>query len=533
MGATLPAAQTIQIKSTGAALALTIATSGPAPYNGQWLSVSTNAGNSPLSLKVYVNPTGLPAGSYSGAVTISSAGASNSPLTVAVRLDVGSAPATLTASPSSLAFTWVSGQALPAAQTVVLGSNGVPLSVSISISGTAWLRAQPSGNIALIGLPGTVSVWVDPTGLAPGNYTSKITFASSTAANKSVVVDITLSVNAGIPTTTGVWPPGVAVNSPATVVTIAGTSFFSTTVASAGATALTTTVLSATTLLATIPASLLTGGDLSLTVTTPAPGGGTSNPALTFKVYPPGPQIQAVANVASYDTSGIAPGEILTIYGISLGPSTLTLFQPQGGVIATSLPATGAATTVTIDGVTAPLLYTSANQISCIAPFALASKIGAQVDVAVTYNGLTSPVFPITVLTASPGVFTVDSSGAGQGAILNYNATTGDYTINGSGSAAAKGSTVVLYATGFGQTNPAGAEGQMIAGTVSPVGAVTLTIGGQAATIQAAVCPAGSVPGVLQVNATVPATVTTGNAIPVVLSVGGVNSQPGVTMVIK
>ena len=138
-------------------------------------------------------------------------------------------------------------------------------------------------------------------------------------------------------------------------------------------------------MLATIPAALLTGGDLPITVTTPAPGGGTSAPAMVFSVYPPGPQIQAVANVASYDTSGIAPGEIVTVYGTGLGPATLTLFQPLSGTIATSLPATGAATSVTIDGVAAPLLYTSASQVSCIVPYAVASKAGSQVNINVTY----------------------------------------------------------------------------------------------------------------------------------------------------
>ena len=139
----------------------------------------------------------------------------------------------------------------------------------------------------------------------------------------------------------------------------------------------------------------------------------------------------------------------------------------------------------------------------------------------------------MSVVAVVPGVFTIDASGAGQGAILNYNSTTGDYTTNGSGASASKGSTIILFATGFGQTTPVGQETQLIAGPVSPADVVTLTIGGQSATVQAAVAPPGSVPGVLQVNATVPATVATGNAIPVVLAVGGVNSQSGVTMVIK
>ena len=39
-GSTLPAAQTLQIKSTGAALSFTISITGPLPYSAEWLSVS-------------------------------------------------------------------------------------------------------------------------------------------------------------------------------------------------------------------------------------------------------------------------------------------------------------------------------------------------------------------------------------------------------------------------------------------------------------------------------------------------------------
>src|SRR5881394_1861538 len=72
MGAALPAFQTLQIKSTGAALNFTLSITGPLPYSAQWLSVSANSGTTPASIKVYVNPTGLPSGSYSGTITINS-----------------------------------------------------------------------------------------------------------------------------------------------------------------------------------------------------------------------------------------------------------------------------------------------------------------------------------------------------------------------------------------------------------------------------------------------------------------------------
>ena len=68
-----------------------------------------------------------------------------------------------------------------------------------------------------------------------------------------------------------------------------------------------------------------------------------------------------------------------------------------------------------------------------------------------TYNGLASAAFNVNIVDADPGVFSVDASGAGQGAILNYNATTKDYSVNSSSSAAVRGSIIAIYITGHGR----------------------------------------------------------------------------------
>jgi uncharacterized protein (TIGR03437 family) len=249
-----------------------------------------------------------------------------------------------------------------------------------------------------------------------------------------------------------------------------------------------------------------------------------------------------VANSASYTTSTVSPGAIITIYGINLGPANLVTF-PGTSPIPTSLPASGSATSVTIDGTPAPLLYTSATQVSCIVPFSLAAKSGNTVQLVLTYNSIASANFPVGVVDADPGVFTVDASGTGQGAILNVNAAGTDYTVNGSSNAAAKNSTVVIYITGYGATACADTltstcvlnadETNLIAGNVTPTGSITVTIDGQNAPVQGAASPIGSVPGVLQVNVTVPAGAKAGNAVPVVVSVGSAKSQTRVTMCVK
>jgi uncharacterized protein (TIGR03437 family) len=91
---------------------------------------------------------------------------------------------------------------------------------------------------------------------------------------------------------------------------------------------------------------------------------------------------------------------------------------------------------------------------------------------------------------------------------------------------------ITLYATGEGQTSPAGSEGKPV--TVPqphPILPVTATIGGLPATVVTAVEAAGNV-GVMQVTVQVPGGIQPGRAVPVVLQVGGVSSPPGVTIAV-
>ena len=63
--------------------------------------------------------------------------------------------------------------------------------------------------------------------------------------------------------------------------------------------------------------------------------------------------------------------------------------------------------------------------------------------------------------------------------------------------------------------------------------AVTVTVGGLAATVTYAGWVGDSVAGLYQINATLSKTIATGNALPVVVTVGGVTAQTGVTMAVQ
>ena len=65
-----------------------------------------------------------------------------------------------------------------------------------------------------------------------------------------------------------------------------------------------------------------------------------------------------------------------------------------------------------------------------------------------------------------------------------------------------------------------------------PVAPVAVTIGGQAATVQYAGQAPNTVAGVMQINAQIPNGTQAGNGVPVVVQVGSVSTQPGVTVAV-
>jgi uncharacterized protein (TIGR03437 family) len=246
-------------------------------------------------------------------------------------------------------------------------------------------------------------------------------------------------------------------------------------------------------------------------------GGGSAN----------GPSISAngIVNSASYAGGSVAPGEVVTIYGSVLGPSSLVSFQlDANGNVPTSL----AGTQVSFDGVAAPIIYTSATQISAVVPYEVAGKTSTQIQV--LYQSQTSNTVAEPVTAVLPGIFIADSSGHGQGAIVNQ-----DGTINSSSNPAPAGSIVFIYGTGEGQTNPPGADGKPDGSPApTPVAqpGMSATIGGTNAQVLYAGGVPGLVAGVLQVNVQIPAGAASGNA-PIQLSLGGQTSQAAVTVAIK
>ena len=238
----------------------------------------------------------------------------------------------------------------------------------------------------------------------------------------------------------------------------------------------------------------------------------------------PPPVVSAVANGASYSAGAISPGEVVTLFGSNLGPAQAQSLEFNiFGRLARNL----SDAQVLFDGVAAPMIYTGLNQVSAIVPFGVAA--GAS-QVQVEFQGQASAPVAMAVEPATPGLFSADSSGSGQALAVNP-----DRAANDSAHPASPGGWVMLYATGFGQTSPAGQDGAVVntASLPQPVLPVTAQIGGQAAQVLYAGGAPGIVAGVFQVNVSIPAGAPTGPAVPVTLQVGSQSTQAGVTIAIE
>ncbi len=231
----------------------------------------------------------------------------------------------------------------------------------------------------------------------------------------------------------------------------------------------------------------------------------------------------SITNSASYAAGSISPGMLITMFGSGLGPANLaTLRLNSGGFLQRSLEGTR----VLINGLTAPMVYTSAGQLAAVAPYGIAGQ--QSVNVIVEYNGIQSRAVSVPVVSAASGIFTSNASGKGQAKAANQ-----DGSLNSSASPAAAGTIVTFYATGEGSLTPTLPDGILTAPPLSkPVLPVVVKIGGQTAQVQYAGVAPGLTAGVMQVNVTVPAGAGSG-AVELIVTVGTASSPPGVTIQLK
>jgi uncharacterized protein (TIGR03118 family) len=257
------------------------------------------------------------------------------------------------------------------------------------------------------------------------------------------------------------------------------------------------------------------GGDKNTLYFTAGPGG--EQHGLFGSLAPP-ETILGIQNGASQLTGSIAPGEVVVITGLTIGPSpTASAVLPSTGAVSASL----GGVSVTFNGTPAAVLYTGASQTSVLVPYELSGSSSA--NLVVKFGSQTASL-TVPVALSAPGIFTLNFTGSGQAVAINT-----DGSLNSATNPAAAGSVITLYATGEGATYPPGQDGEVDTMIIrTPQLPVSLTVGGQTARVLFAGTAFGSVQGVMQVEALIPSGVT--GTVPLELTVGSANSQTTATI---
>jgi uncharacterized protein (TIGR03437 family) len=159
----------------------------------------------------------------------------------------------------------------------------------------------------------------------------------------------------------------------------------------------------------------------------------TFTPSLTFA-----PRLFGVANSAGGPLAGrIAPGELISIYGLNLGPAVPVSSQfDDAGFLPTSL----AGVQVFINGTAAPVLSVSGTRIDAVALVELVSP--TVTTMSLTLNDVALPDFRVAIDSAAPQVF---RNPDGSAAALNQ-----DGSVNSRSNPAPAGSYFSIWATGTG-----------------------------------------------------------------------------------
>ncbi len=171
------------------------------------------------------------------------------------------------------------------------------------------------------------------------------------------------------------------------------------------------------------------------------------------------------------------------------------------------------------DNLSAPILFASASQLNLQVPWELQGKSSSSVTV--TVNAVTSAPQVVALAPSDPGIFSLGAPQGGQGAIVNLSGIVVD-----ANSPAHAGDYLQIYATGLGAVSNTPQTGvQAVSSPLSSlIGNLVVTIGGVPAFVSFAGLAPGFI-GLYQVNAQVPPGVTAGDAVPVVLSTGGIPSN--------
>jgi uncharacterized protein (TIGR03437 family) len=523
VGGSLPTAQSLAITTSDntnfTATALT-------NDGHSWLNISPTSGATPGTISVSVSPSGLNSGNYSGTITIN---APNSVVQVSVSFTVGGGGLSL--SPTSLTFNIPQNYGFGASQTIQVTAAAATSFQAFGSSDNNWLVVDtPSGTT-----PGTVTVRANDSSLAQGSYSGMVTVQSGPSNATQVPVSLTVGAPATVQLSPSTFSFSYTIGNPipaaqtVNVKSLTGSSQpFSvnatTTDGAAWLVATPTSPAPGSVAISINPGTLLPGSYTGVVNVLPSVTGASPQPVqVSLTVLPaPTPTVLSVDSSASYAAGTVAPGEFVTLFGTALGPAALTTPTPG------TAPKTLGGTVVTFDGIPAPILYTSATQTGVQIPYGINLP---QTVLQVQRNGATSASTNVNSVPAFPALFTSNASGQGQAAALNS-----DYSLNSASNPAARGTTIILYGTGEGKTNPTSVEGTITPGIQplpQPLYPVTVSFAGITGTIAYVGETPTALAGLMQINVTIPPNAPVGPSVAVFVTINGQTSPGNVTVAIQ
>ena len=255
------------------------------------------------------------------------------------------------------------------------------------------------------------------------------------------------------------------------------------------------------------------------------------------------PNFNNIVNGASFQP-GFSSGSMVSIFGTGfqtsgrqrtagLGDYVNGAYPTELGCVAVEVAGPGLAQPVPL-----PIAFVSSGQINAQMPEF--TGIGS-VSLTVTVNpggpnGVNSAVATLNSLQpfapaffVFPNSMSIAAEEAGTGALV------AESSVVAGASPAKPGDIVSLFGTGFGDTSPLVQPGQIDAGIASLANSIEVTIGSAqlapSDVLYAGLSP-GSISGLYQFNVRIPAGTPSGN-IPVSISIGGGETQPGATIPIQ
>ena len=209
---------------------------------------------------------------------------------------------------------------------------------------------------------------------------------------------------------------------------------------------------------------------------------------------------------ATFLPGPVAPGSFLALFGQNLAQTVAT-------AATFPLPKTLGGSSLTINGIDAPLYYAGPAQIDAQIPYELSPGPATAI---LTVGGVPLPPVTLTIAAIAPGLFTY---GANRAAVRNR-----DGSVNGPDQPAPAGSTISAYGTGQGPVeNPVATGAPPPDAPLSRTRAVvTATLGGQPAQVMfAGLAP--RLPGVFQADIVTPPLAP--GDYPLIITIGGIPSN--------